>query len=271
MSKVILVTGGSAGIGKAVATYLSSKGHVVYGTSRSASEGMTEQGFRIVRMDVTDEATVQHALNLILDKEGRLDVLINNAGLGMAGPLESTSDAEAKEIFDTNVFGVLNTCRVATPALRMSKGNIINITSIGGMFGLPYRGIYCSSKSAVEGISEVLSMELWQFGINVSIIEPGDFKTKINDNRKVASNIDKAVYTNFDQALDQINREVAGAKDPILVAKTVERILKSKRPKLRYRVATPVQRLSVFLHKSLGGRTFEKLIAGHYGLRGPKS
>lgn len=270
MVKVILVTGGSAGIGKAVATYLASKGHVVYGSSRKSEVGLTSLGYHIIRMDVTDEEMVTKAVEQIISKHGKIDVLVNNAGLGMAGPLESTTDAEAKAIFNTNVFGVLNTCRVVAPYLRQSKGNIINITSIGGMFGLPYRGIYCSSKSAVEAISEVLSMELWQFGVNVSIIEPGDFKTKINENRINARSIDKDVYSNFDAVLDQINTEVSGAQDPILIAKTVESILLKKRPKLRYRVATPMQRFSVFLHKTLPGRLFEKLLTSHYRLRGPK-
>lgn len=267
MSKVILVTGGSAGIGRAVAAHLAQQGHTVYGTSRTAEVEKTDEGFHILRMDVTDEPMVKQSIRRIIDKHGKLDVLVNNAGLGMAGPLENTSDAEAKAIFDTNVFGVLNTCRHAAPHLRASKGNIINITSIGGIFGLPFRGIYCSSKFAVEGISEVLSMELKGQGIHVSIIEPGDFKTNINANRHNSAFVDHNVYPEFEQVLNQINHEVSGAQDPIVVAKTVERILRSRRPKLRYRAATPIQRFSVGLHKLLPGRLFEKIIARHYGLK----
>lgn len=267
MAKVVLVTGGSAGIGRAVAAHLADLGHTVYGTSRTADVEMTDDGFRILRMDVTDEEMVRRGMDIITEKHGRLDVLINNAGLGMTGSLENTSDEEAKFIYDTNVFGVLNTCRHAVPLLRKSKGNIINITSIGGIFGLPYRGIYCSSKFAVEGISEVLSMELGPQGIKVSIIEPGDFKTNINENRLTTKHIDKEAYPHFDAVVEQINREVSSAQDPVIVARTVERILRSSKPKLRYRAATITQRLSVGLHKLLPGRWFEKLIARHYGVK----
>lgn len=267
MAKVILVTGGSAGIGRAVAAHLAGLGHTVYGTSRTAEVEMTDDGFRILRMDVTDEEMVKRGISFIADKHGKLDVLINNAGLGMTGPLENTSDEEAKFIYDTNVFGVLNTCRHAAPLLRKSAGNIINITSIGGLFGLPFRGIYCSSKFAVEGISEVLSMELAPQGIKVSIIEPGDFKTNINQNRLTSERIDTTLYPQFSSVVDQINREVSTAQDPVIVARTVERILRSNRPKLRYRAATPMQRFSVGLRKLLPGRYFEQIIARHYGVR----
>ncbi len=267
MAKVVLVTGGSAGIGRAVAAHLANLGYTVYGTSRTADVEMTDDGFRILRMDVTDEAMVKSGMAFIAEKHGKLDVLINNAGLGMTGPLENTSDAEAKMIYDTNVFGVLNTCRHAAPLLRKSQGNVINITSIGGIFGLPYRGIYCSSKFAVEGISEVLSMEMAPQGIKVSIIEPGDFKTSINENRLTSENVNDDVYPKFSKVVNQINREVSSAQDPIIVARTVERILRSSRPKLRYRAATPMHRLSVGLYKLLPGRLFERIIAGHYGVK----
>ena len=264
--KVVLVTGGSSGIGKAIAEYLAEVGYIVYGTSRSKQD-FSPENVRMLQMDVTDEGSVQSAISVIESKEGQLDVLVNNAGLGMAGPLEFTSDEEAKEIFNTNVFGVMNVCRQAISLLRRSGGgNIINITSIGGHFGLPYRGVYCSSKFAVEGFSETLSMELSQFGISVSIIEPGDFKTNINANRKVARNVDESVYPQFKQALDQVNDEVRKAGDPILIAQTIERILKKRSPNLYYQVGTTQQKLSVFLKRLLPSRMFEAIIMKHYGM-----
>ncbi|MFT4778620.1 MAG: NAD(P)-dependent dehydrogenase (short-subunit alcohol dehydrogenase family) [Flavobacteriales bacterium] len=271
MSNVILVTGGSSGIGKSIASYLTSKGHTVYGTSRSAEEGITSEGFYMLRMDVTDEANVVLGVNSILKKEGRLDVLVNNAGLGMAGPLENTSSEELEGIFQTNVFGVMNVCRVAIPALRKSKGKIINITSIGGIFALPYRGVYCASKFAIEGFSESLSMELLPQGIDVSIVQPGDVKTNINANRHISENVNRTVYPKFDRVLEQINNEVREAQDPILVAKTIEKIIGAKTPKLRYRVAPLKQKISLILHWMLPGKTFEKLISRFYGLRKPKT
>ena len=269
-SLVVLVTGGSAGIGKAVASHLSELGHIVFGTSRSQQDPAAFP-FEILQMDVTDEQSVQTTIESIIQKHGRLDVLINNAGLGMAGPLENTSDEEAKNIFDTNVFGVLNTCRHAVPHLRKSEGYMINITSIAGVFGLPFRGIYSSSKSAVETISECYSLELKPHNVKVAVIEPGDFKTKINENRITSAQVNVEAYPRFKTVLQQIHDEVDSALDPILIGKCVERILNDSSPKLRYQVATPIQKMSVLLYRFLPGRFFEKLLAKHYGLRRTKS
>lgn len=266
MSKVILVTGGSSGIGQAIALQLTSDGHTVYATSRKPHESSSHP-FRLLQMDVTNADSVESAIHTIVSEQNRLDVLINNAGLGMAGPLESTSDEEARAIFNTNVFGVLNTCRAASLHLRESKGMIINITSIGGAFGLPYRGIYCSSKFAVEGISETLSMELSPHGVRVVIVQPGDFKTNINSNRLNAENIDHSVYPEFSAVLEQINSEVSSAQDTEVIGRAVAKIVKQSSPKLRYRVATPIQRLSLVLHAILPGRWFERMLSRHYGLR----
>ncbi|MFZ6052209.1 SDR family oxidoreductase [Halocola ammonii] len=266
--KSILVTGGSSGIGLSIAKYLSDKGFVVFGTSRKAKNGEKLENFTLVNMDVTSEESISEAIDYILKNNGPIDVLVNNAGLGIAGPLENTSDEEAKKVFETNVFGVLNVCRACIPILRDNGGgNIINVTSIGGIVGLPFRGIYCSSKFAVEGITETLSMELRAFNIHVSIIEPGDFKTNINQNRLVSKDIDTLNYDGtFEETLNQINSEVAGARDPIYIARQVHRIIKSKNPRLRYKVATPTQRLSVFLKRILPGRLFEKMLMKHYHL-----
>lgn len=269
MSKVILVTGGSSGIGQAIATQLAREGHTVYATSRKSgsSQGLS---FSMLQMDVTDQSSVNAAVQHIVTAHKRLDVLINNAGLGMAGPLESSSDQEARTIFDTNVFGVLNTCRAASQYLRETKGMIINITSIGGAFGLPYRGIYCSSKFAVEGISEALSMEMRPHGVRVVIVQPGDFKTNINSNRLNAASIDHSVYPEFEAVLNQVNTEVSAAQDTSVIAKAVARIVMKQKPRLRYRVATPLQRLSLFLNSVLPGRLFEGMLSRHYGIRPPK-
>lgn len=224
--------------------------------------------FHLVQMDVTDESSIASALEWLQHKEAQLDVLINNAGLGMAGPLENTSAEEVREIFETNVFGVLNVCRQAIDLLRRSDSPyLINITSIAGRVALPFRGIYSSSKFAVEGLTESLSMELRPFGIRVSIIEPGDFRTNINANRRVAKHVDHTLYNGtFDQTLEQINAHVQSAQDPILIARQVERILNTSKPKLRYIVATRVQRLSIQLKRLLPGRKFERMLMGHYDL-----
>ena len=269
MNKVILVTGGSSGIGRAIASHLASLGHEVYGTSRKVSSGTQLDNFTLVQMDVTDEKSVVNAIEYVRDQSKRLDVLVNNAGLGMAGPIESTSNAEVREIYETNVMGLLNSCRHAIPLIRSGGGgHIINVTSIGGLISLPFRGIYCSSKYAVEGITETLSMELKRDNIKVSIIEPGDFKTNINSNRRVVKLIDDEVYgEDFARTLAQINEEVSSAPTPEPIARKVAEIIQMDSPRLRYKVATFQQRLSVVLKRFTPDRFFENLIMKFYKLK----
>lgn len=268
-SKIVLVTGGSSGIGKAISNHLSTCGYQVFGSSRKAKNGQKFENFTLVKMDVTQPESIQKAIEYIIVETGRIDVLINNAGLGMIGPLECTSQEEIREIFETNIFGVLNVCKAVLPIMRKNeRGNIINITSIGGMVSLPYRGIYCSSKFAVEAFSEALSMEVRQFGIYVTIIEPGDFKTNINQNRRIAREAKDSIYQKeFERIMNQVNEEVSQAPTPEIIGKKIDKILRKKKPGLRYKVATPLQRLSVFLKRTLPNRWFEKLIMKHYKIR----
>jgi len=268
MSRIVLVTGGSSGIGRATAVFLSQRGFTVYGTGRKCTTGEKSDNFTLLRMDVTDEQSVRDALQYIEEKHGRLDAVMNNAGLGLIGPLEMVNHSEAKEVFETNVFGVLNVCRNAIPLLRKSGGgHIINVTSIGGRVGLPHRGIYCASKFAVEGLTEALSMELRKFNINVSIIEPGDFKTNINANRKYPALDRNDLYPEYPVIKNQIIEEVAFAPDPILIGQKVFEILNQKRPRLRYRVAPFAQRLSIEIKKIIPDRWFETLIMNHYKMK----
>lgn len=265
--RVVLVTGASSGIGREVAIHLARSGYRVFGASRSVSPGATADGFSFIRMDVVDEKSVQDGIGEIIRLEGRLDAVINNAGLGMIGPLECTSDQEAREIFDTNVFGVLNVCRAALPHLRASgNGYIINITSLAAQIGLPYRGIYSASKFAVEGFTESLSQEVKRFGIRTVIIEPGDVKTSINTNRKMASVIRPEYADDHERITRQVCEEVNKAQGPEIIAKRVEKILCNPSPRLRYRAAGPVQRFSLTLMRLLPGRWFEKIIMWHYKL-----
>src|SRR5690606_13130179 len=142
MSKVVLITGGSSGIGKSVGEFLISKGFIVYGTSRSPEKYHTSK-FPIVALDVTDNQTITQAVNEVLSKEGHIDVLINNAGVGITGPIEEIHEAEIKNNFETNFFGPINVFKVVLPSMRaQGSGLIINITYIAGYMGLPYRGIY---------------------------------------------------------------------------------------------------------------------------------
>jgi len=266
--KVILVTGASSGIGLAVARVLTSKGHRVFGTSRNVESGTAPHGFEMIRMDVTQEASVIEAINFIKLTTGRLDVVVNNAGLGLVGPVEFITDAEAKEVFETNVFGVLNVCRHTISLLRdAGGGHIINITSIAAQMGLPFRGIYSSSKFAVEGFTESLSQEVRQFGIKVCLIEPGDFKTNINQNRRVAVNINSSVYHDQQaKVLKKISDEVSAAKTPEAIGYRIASIINQNNPRLRFRVANLMQRFTITLMRILPTRLFEKMVMKHYNI-----
>ncbi len=265
MSKVVLVTGASSGIGRAIAITLSNAGYKVFGASRSVETGLVSDGVIQLQLDVTNEESIKKALSYVQEKEGRLDVLVNNAGLGMIGALENTSSRQVEEIFQTNVYGVLNMCRAALPMMRQQRsGTIFNVTSIAGLMGLPFRGIYSASKSAVEGFSEALSAEVNQFGIKVIIIEPGDFKTGINENRRIAE-LQSSVYEPFQSAvIAQVNREVNDAPDPSLIGHALIRMLKKNHPRLRYKVATPFQRFSVLVRDIIPDRWFETLVKRYY-------
>lgn len=266
---VVLVTGASSGIGLSVAKVLSSQGHKVYGTSRNAQNGQLFEGFTLLQMDVRNEESVRQALEFLMKQESQLDVLVNNAGLGFIGPVENTSDAEVREIFETNVFGVLNVCRITLPHLRKSRnGYIFNITSMAAQIGLPYRGIYSASKFAVEGFTEALSMEVRRFGIRVCLIEPGDFRTNINSTRVVASYVDQNTYGDeYDSIMKQVAEEVSHAKTPESIGWRINSILKRKNPRLRFRVATLKQRFSLTLMRLMPSRWFESLLMRHYKMK----
>lgn len=264
---VILVTGASSGIGKATATHLSSKGHTVYGTGRSLKNLESINGFTGLNLDVTNRESVIAGVEQIIKRESKIDVLINNAGLGMACPIEESVIGDVDKVIATNVRGVLNTVKIVTPYLRQQQaGCIINITSIGSKFSLPFRGIYCASKYAVEAITESLSMELKQFNIKVCTLAPGDVASNINTNR-LHSDLNNTCYSKYSSVLDQINNEVARGIKPIQIAKKIEHIIKCKRPLLHYKVATPTQRFSVVLKRLLPARWFEKLIMNHYNVK----
>ncbi|WP_247231752.1 SDR family oxidoreductase [Telluribacter sp. SYSU D00476] len=264
-SKVVLITGASSGIGRSTADYLTGKGYRVFGGSRSQPDGVL---FEWVRMDVTDEASVQAALADVWQRAGGLDVVINNAGLGIVGPLEETSDELIQKVFQTNVFGLLRVCRASLPYLRRrGDGVIINVSSIAGAMGLPFRGIYSASKSAVEVLTESLSMEVKEQNIRVCSVLPGDIATSINQNRLVAALQPGSVYkTTFDRIHQQINHEVSSASDPIIIAKAIAEIIEDNQPNLHYKVGPFMQKVSVGLKAVLPQRIFERILLRFYGM-----
>lgn len=263
--QTILITGASSGIGRSTAEYLVKKGHRVFGASRSEPKGVE---FEWVCMDVTSEDSVQEAVNLVLKKAGRIDVLVNNAGLGIVGPLEETTDELIQKVFNTNVMGTLRVCRAIIPLFRKQRsGMILNISSIAAEMGLPFRGIYSASKASLELLTETLSMELQEFNIRVCSVLPGDIATSINQNRLVVSLREDSVYAErFAKIHRQINEEVSQAAQPIVIARMVARIIGMKNPELHYTVGPFIQKSAILLRRILPQRSFERLLMWFYGM-----
>ena len=267
MSKVVLITGGSSGIGKSIGEFLSAKGFIVYGTSRNP-EKYKQSKFPILALDVKDEATISETVNTIIDKEGQLDVVINNAGAGITGPIEETPNAEIKNNFDTNFFGPINVIKAVLPQMRKQHaGLIINITSIAGYMGLPYRGVYSASKGALELLTEAFRMEIKDFNIKMTNIAPGDFATNIAAGRYHAPLLDDSPYKKpYGDTLDLMNTHVDNGSDPDMMAKSVYRIINTPNPKVHYKVGEFIQKFSIVLKRILPDKVYEKLLMKHYKL-----
>lgn len=267
MSKVVLITGGSSGIGKAVGEFLLEKGFTVYGTSRNPDR-VANSLFPLLTLDVRNADSIQKAIAEIIDKSGRVDVVINNAGVGITGPIEETPIEEIKNNFETNLFGPIEVMKAVLPAMRSQKsGLIINITSIAGYMGLPYRGVYSSSKAALEIISESISMEVKSFGINVVNVAPGDFATNIASGRYHAPVIKGSAYENaYGNTLKQMDEHVNSGSNPNQMAFAIYQIINEKNPKVHYKIGDFMQRFSIVLKRILPDRMYEKMLMNHYKL-----
>lgn len=267
MSKVVLITGGSSGIGKSIGSFLYEKGFTVYGTSRTPQH-YSESIFPIIALDVKNNESISLAVQNVVQKEGRLDVLINNAGVGITGPIEEISETEIKHNFDTNFFGPINVIKAVLPHMRKQhSGLIINITSIAGYMGLPYRGIYSASKGALEILTEALRMEVKAFNIDITNVAPGDFATKIAAGRYHAPLLEKSPYkTPYGKTLDLMNTHVDSGSNPDIMAREIYKIMTTKQPKGHYVVGQFMQKLSIVLKKILPSKQFERLLMNHYKL-----
>lgn len=267
-SKVVLITGGSSGIGKSIGLFLKTKGFIVYGTTRKLNKQASFTAFEFLEMDVTAVDTIQSAVSEVIEREGKLDVLINNAGIGITGPIEETPHEEILKVFNTNFNGPLHMTKAVLPQMRKQQsGLIINITSIAGYMGLPYRGVYSATKGALSLITEALRMEVKDFGIHITNLAPGDFVTNIASGRYHSPILEASPYkTQYNSTLDLINEGVHDGEDPILVAHTVLKIINTKKPKVHYKVGTFMQKFSLFLKNALPDKVYEKLLLNHYKL-----
>jgi NAD(P)-dependent dehydrogenase (short-subunit alcohol dehydrogenase family) len=269
-TKVVLITGASAGFGKACAEHLAGLGHRVYGTSRRARFPGTDAPSAsptMIPMDVTDEASVRAAVDFVSERAGRIDVLINNAGIGLAGAVEDTTVEEAKALFDTNLFGMHRVCRAVLPMMRsQGAGLVINISSIGGLITIPFQGFYSASKYAVESMSDALRLELAPFGINVCLVEPGDFKTDFTAARVfAAAGRDGSPYAQrCRRAVEVMEHDERNGSDPRELARLVVKIIRARRPKPRYLVGKRLQKLGAMLKRVLSARSIDRIMVSIY-------
>lgn len=265
--KVVLITGASSGIGKSIATFLHQKNFKVYGTSRSIKSS-SEADFNFIQLDVTKEASISQAVEHVLNIEGRIDILINNAGVGITGPIEETPESEIKKAFETNYYGPLNMIKNVLPAMRkQGSGLIINVTSIAGYMGLPYRGIYSATKGALEITMEAYRMEIKQFGIKMTNVAPGDFATNIASGRYHAPVVPGSPYEKvYGDTLKLMNEHVDAGMNPDLMAQEIYRIIQLEEPNVHYKVGERLQKISIKLKALLPDKVYEKMLMKHYKL-----
>jgi len=236
-SKIAIVTGASSGIGEVTAEQLARAGYKVYGSSRRGAQGQSgKRAFQMLALDVTSDESVAAAVNEVLRLEGRIDLLVNNAGFGVApAAAEESSILQAQAIFDTNFFGIVRMIRAVVPHMRQrGSGRIINISSVLGFVPMPYMALYSATKHAVEGYSESLDQELRTQGIRVSLVEPAYIKSAFDANQLQP---DQALdeYRDLRAGLDlRVKEALEGADGPAVVAETVVQVALAATPKVRY-------------------------------------
>lgn len=268
--RTVLVTGCSSGIGLATCHVLSRNNFMTYGTVRNLSKARKIQdlinrenlSLKILRLDVNDNQSIKLAVKKILTDTGRIDVLINNAGYGMFGPVEEITTQEVKKQFETNFFGTIRLIKAIVPIMRkQGNGTIVNISSMVGRFGVPLNSAYVSSKFAVEGLSESISFELEEFGIRVIVIEPGVVKSDFFHNVKVKGmNLESPYHKLMERRVNFLDKAMKNSLTSSYdVADTILEALNSKDPKFRYVIGNDATN-SLRMRNSLSDRKFMEWI-----------
>lgn len=233
-TRTALVTGVSSGIGNATARMLVEQGWRVFGTARSKSTILPEQVERVI-LDVRDAASIDAGVQEVLEKAGRIDLLVNNAGGSVMGAIEETSLDQARDLFDVNFFGAARLTQAVLPAMRAQKsGRIVFISSVLGFLPAPFMGFYAASKHALEGLAESLDHETRALGIRIALVEPGWTRTGIDSNGTPAARRVDDYGAARDRAREMVRASVSAGDDPSLVAQTVLEAATAKKPRLRY-------------------------------------
>lgn len=253
----IIITGTSAGIGFALAEYFGKKGHQVYGLSRKNTES---EFFKTIPTDITNHSQVENVISEILKIEKRIDLLINNAGMGMVGAVEDSKKEEILKLFNLNLVGAVQMMTGVLPKMREQKsGKIINISSIGSEMGLPFRGFYSASKSALDKVTEAIRYEVSPWKIEVCTLHLGDIKTKIAENR-VKTEVSEPYKKTFEKVYALMNSHVDDGSEPVEVAEYIEKLLGKKTWKAHYYFGKFGQKIGVPLKWILPQNFYENLM-----------
>ncbi|RKD90173.1 oxidoreductase [Mangrovibacterium diazotrophicum] len=271
MKQVVLITGASSGMGKSAAHILNKQGYNVYAAARRTEkmEDLKESGINVISLDLTSERSMVEAVNAIIDQDGKIDILINNAGYGSYGAVEDVPLNEARRQFEVNLFGMARLTQLVLPSMRMSNsGRIVNISSMGGKMYTPMGAWYHATKHAVEGWSDCLRLELKAFGIDVVVVEPGGIKTPWGtiaaDNLRETSG--KGVYAAFaNQVADSMEINYTGDRltDVDVLGKTIAQAATDPKPKTRY-VKGYMAKPALAIRKWFGDRVFDKMIMSQF-------
>lgn len=267
-NKVVLITGASRGIGLATAKYLAKKGYTVYATMRTLDPNLpSHKNLHFELLDVTDSSTIQSTVNKIIKNEGYLDILINNAGYALGGPVECLSMKEIQEQMDVNFFGVIRVCQEVLPHMRkLQKGQILNISSEQGIYGLPYGSLYTASKAALELFSEALSIEVLPWNVVVSIIEPGLVRTNFSikmGSRKLEQNPYQKILDTIAISLDQRNKNIESlgpCQSPEEIAQFLLKVIEDPKPQLRYQTSKAAEEMVSMKLKDLSGKEYTQIM-----------
>ncbi len=273
VSKAVLITGCSTGIGHATALRLAKAGHIVYATSRRVDSiaDLQSAGARTLALDVTDEASMAAAVEQVTAEQGAVGVLINNAGYSQSGAIETLSMEDLRRQFETNVFGLVRMCQLVLPGMRAQHwGRIVNISSMGANFTFPGGGAYHASKYAVEAISDALRFEVKGFGVDVVVIQPGLIRTEFAATAQTGLTTDDGPYAKFNASVGAATED-AYAKGPLAklggdadsVAVAVEKVITAKRPPIRMRV-TPSAHVLVGLNGLMSDGMWDKFLASQF-------
>ena len=262
MSKVVIVTGASAGIGKSICTLLSNKGYTVYGLSRRK---VNDEPFFNFQVDVTDLSSINHAIDTIIEKEGKIDILVNNAGMGISGSVENTQLEDAKRLFEVNFFGAVQLIQQVVPHMRSNgSGKIINVSSLAANFPIPFQTFYSASKAALSNFSHALHNELKPFNIHVSVILPGDIRTEFTKHREKNEQDDAAYGNRIKKSIETMEKDEQNGMDPMVISKKVLQLIRLKHMPIESTVGIQYK-LMLFIKRFVSITFVNRILGMMYG------